>query len=146
MTRSVRIGKILIQRDEQTALPKLFYEKLPHDIKDRYVLLLDPMLATGGSAITAVKVLLSKGVSPVSLPPLRYFLRLFWYAIVFVAWDSLLIPGIPESRILFLNLICAPEGIAAFKEEFPELRIVTAFVDEGLDSRKYIPESVRWLI
>jgi uracil phosphoribosyltransferase len=62
--RSVRIGKILIQRDEQTALPRLFYEKLPHDIKDRYVLLLDPMLATGGSAITAVKVLLSKGSSP----------------------------------------------------------------------------------
>ena len=62
--RSVRIGKILIQRDEQTALPKLFYEKLPHDIKDRYVLLLDPMLATGGSAITAVKVLLSKGLDP----------------------------------------------------------------------------------
>ena len=64
--RSVRIGKILIQRDEQTALPKLFYEKLPHDIKDRYVLLLDPMLATGGSAITAVKVLLSKGLDPCS--------------------------------------------------------------------------------
>ena len=59
----MRIGKILIQRDEQTALPKLFYEKLPHDIKHRYVLLLDPMLATGGSAITAVKVLLSKGSS-----------------------------------------------------------------------------------
>ena len=54
----------MIQRDEQTALPKLFYEKLPHDIKDRYVLLLDPMLATGGSAITAVKVLLSKGIPP----------------------------------------------------------------------------------
>ena len=60
---SVRIGKILIQRDEETALPKLFYEKLPHDIKERYVLLLDPMLATGGSAITAVKVLLSKGAN-----------------------------------------------------------------------------------
>jgi uracil phosphoribosyltransferase len=60
----VRIGKILIQRDEETALPKLFYEKLPHDIKDRYVLLLDPMLATGGSAITAVRVLLSKGPAP----------------------------------------------------------------------------------
>ena len=42
-------------------MPKLFYEKLPSDIKDRYVLLLDPMLATGGSAITAVKVLLDKG-------------------------------------------------------------------------------------
>jgi uracil phosphoribosyltransferase len=61
LARSVRIGKILIQRDEETALPKLFYEKLPKDIKERYVLLLDPMLATGGSAITAVKVLLAKG-------------------------------------------------------------------------------------
>ncbi|KAH9448373.1 hypothetical protein Pst134EA_027685 [Puccinia striiformis f. sp. tritici] len=42
--RSVRIGKILIQRDEETALPKLFYAKLPDDIQERYVLLLDPML------------------------------------------------------------------------------------------------------
>jgi uracil phosphoribosyltransferase len=34
--------------------------------------------------------------------------------------------------------LSAPEGIIAFKEEFPRLRIVTAFVDEGLDSRKYL--------
>lgn len=47
--RSVRIGKILIQRDEETSKPRLFYEKLPEDIKDRWVLLLDPMLATGKS-------------------------------------------------------------------------------------------------
>lgn len=45
--RSVRIGKILIQRDEETSKPRLFYDKLPEDIKDRWVLLLDPMLATG---------------------------------------------------------------------------------------------------
>ncbi|OAA44916.1 uracil phosphoribosyltransferase [Metarhizium rileyi] len=45
--RSVRIGKILIQRDEDTAQPKLFYDKLPEDIADRWVLLLDPMFATG---------------------------------------------------------------------------------------------------
>lgn len=45
--RSVRIGKILIQRDEETAQPKLFYSKIPEDIADRWVLLLDPMLATG---------------------------------------------------------------------------------------------------
>lgn len=45
--RSVRIGKILIQRDEETAKPKLFYEKLPEDVGERWVLLLDPMLATG---------------------------------------------------------------------------------------------------
>lgn len=62
--RSVRIGKILIQRNEETAMPKLFYEKLPEDIADRYVFLLDPMLATGGSAILATEVLLSRGVKP----------------------------------------------------------------------------------
>lgn len=45
--RSVRIGKILIQRDEETSLPKLFYDKLPEDISQRWVLLLDPMFATG---------------------------------------------------------------------------------------------------
>lgn len=45
--RSVRIGKILIQRDEETAQPKLFYDKLPEDISQRWVLLLDPMFATG---------------------------------------------------------------------------------------------------
>lgn len=47
--RSVRIGKILIQRDEETSKPKLFYDKLPEDIAERWVLLLDPMLATGVS-------------------------------------------------------------------------------------------------
>lgn len=45
--RSVRIGKILIQRDEDTSKPRLFYDKLPEDIADRWVLLLDPMFATG---------------------------------------------------------------------------------------------------
>jgi uracil phosphoribosyltransferase len=42
--RSVRIGKILIQRDEDTAQAKLYYSKLPEDIADRWVFLLDPML------------------------------------------------------------------------------------------------------
>lgn len=62
--RSVRLGKILIQRDEETATPKLFYVKLPEDISERYVLLLDPLLATGGSAAMAVDVLIEKGVKP----------------------------------------------------------------------------------
>ncbi|KAL1928252.1 hypothetical protein VTP01DRAFT_3168 [Rhizomucor pusillus] len=61
--RSVRIGKILIQRDEETHKPKLFYAKLPKDIASRYVLLLDPMLATGGSAMQAVQVLLDNNVA-----------------------------------------------------------------------------------
>ncbi|CAE6430441.1 unnamed protein product, partial [Rhizoctonia solani] len=40
-----------LREDEETAQAKLFYSKLPEDIANRYVLLLDPMLATGGSAI-----------------------------------------------------------------------------------------------
>merc|ERR1712086_1167165 len=58
----IRIGKILIQRDEETALPKLFYSKLPQDIAERCVLLLDPMIATGGSAMKAIEVLMDNGV------------------------------------------------------------------------------------
>jgi len=104
--RSVRIGKILIQRDEETSLPKLFYDKLPEDIADRWVLLLDPMFATGGSATMAVEVLISRGV--------------------------------PEGRILFLNLIASPEGIEGFAKKFPKLRVVTAFIDQGLDAKNYI--------
>jgi uracil phosphoribosyltransferase len=104
--RSVRIGKILIQRNEETAQPKLYYEKLPPDVSDRWVLLLDPMLATGGSAIMAVEVLKARGV--------------------------------PEERILFLNLIASPEGIRNFAEKVPRVRVITAFVDQGMNEAKYI--------
>ena len=58
----IRIGKILIQRNKKTAKPILFYSKLQKDISNRYVLLLDPMLATGGSVCKAIEVLKSKGV------------------------------------------------------------------------------------
>ena len=60
--RAIRIGKILIQRDEETAQPTLFYQKLPEDIANRHVLLLDPMLATGGSVCKAIEVLKEHGV------------------------------------------------------------------------------------
>lgn len=58
----IRIGKILIQRDPTTKQPHLYYTKLPDDIADRHVLLLDPMLATGGTALAAIEVLLGLGV------------------------------------------------------------------------------------
>jgi uracil phosphoribosyltransferase len=60
---SIRIGKILIQRDKVTKLPRLYYSALPNDIAQRHVLLLDPMLATGGTALAAIKVLLDAGVA-----------------------------------------------------------------------------------
>lgn len=61
--RSIRIGKILIQRDKVTKLPRLYYAALPEDIAQRHVLLLDPMLATGGTALAAIQVLLDSGVA-----------------------------------------------------------------------------------
>ncbi len=60
--RSIRIGKILIQRNRETKLPHLYYFNLPSDISKRHVLLLEPMLATGGSALAAIQVLIQKGV------------------------------------------------------------------------------------
>jgi uracil phosphoribosyltransferase len=62
VVRGARIGKILIQRDHATKLPKLYYSNLPRDIASRHVLLLDPMLATGGTANAAIQVLLDQGV------------------------------------------------------------------------------------
>lgn len=59
----IKIGKILIQRDEETAEAKLIYTKLPKSISNgANILLLDPMLATGGTAIKAIKVLIDAGV------------------------------------------------------------------------------------
>lgn len=43
--------------------------------------------------------------------------------------------GVPEERILFLNLIASPEGIKNFSSKFPKLRVVTAFVDQASISR-----------
>lgn len=53
----VTVGKILIQRNEESKEKeaKLYYSKMPAGIKDMYVLLCDPMLATGGSAKAAIK-------------------------------------------------------------------------------------------
>ena len=49
-------------RDEETFIPVNYFFKVPKDIEKREVFLLDPMLATGGSAIDAIDLLKSKGV------------------------------------------------------------------------------------
>ena len=46
--------------------------------------------------------------------------------------------GVPEERILFINLIASPSGIAEFTKKFPKLRVVTAFIDGGLDKNKSV--------
>jgi len=81
--KGIKIGKLLIERRDRDGMllsraasgtatgdlsatasrvPRILYEKLPYDIADRYVLLLDPILATGVSAQAAIDLLLSRGV------------------------------------------------------------------------------------
>eukprot|EP00899_Mesostigma_viride_P011822 jgi/Mesvir1/20640/Mv14862-RA.1 len=98
--KGIKIGKILIHRVGDNG-QELIYEKLPSDIKDRSVLLLDPILATGNSAVQAIKILLRHGV--------------------------------PQQRIIFLNLISAPEGIQMVCNMFPDVTIVTSEIDAGLN-------------
>lgn len=62
--RSIRIGKILIQSDEETQRAKVYYAKFPPDIHRRKVLLMYPILSTGNTVIEAVKVLIEHGVQP----------------------------------------------------------------------------------
>ncbi len=69
---------------------------MPLDIANRMVLLLDPMLATGGSAIRAIEVLEKQGV--------------------------------PQSRIIFVNLFAAPEGIEKVSHE-KELPFFSSFLN-----------------
>jgi uracil phosphoribosyltransferase len=57
-----RIGHLGLQRDEQTHEPRAYYQKLPPDIAQTEVLVIDPMLATGGSAVAAISYLKKAGV------------------------------------------------------------------------------------
>jgi len=107
---SCTVGKILIQRDETSPNKeaRLLYTKMPPLHKLDYVILCDPMLATGGSAKTALNVLCKE--------PYR----------------------IPPSKIIFCNMICAPEGLQAMAKAYPDVKIVTACIDECLNAEKFI--------
>ena len=58
---NARVGHLGLQRDERTAVASQYYAKLPKNIEDSYVLLIDPMLATGGSAVAALDMLTRAG-------------------------------------------------------------------------------------
>ncbi len=58
---AARVGHIGMYRDEETLEPKEYYCKLPDGIEDKLVLIVDPMLATGGSACDAIALLKKRG-------------------------------------------------------------------------------------
>jgi uracil phosphoribosyltransferase len=99
-----RVGFIGLFRDEETLEPVEYYVKLPGDIANRDVILLDPMLATGNSTAAAIETVKRVGATSVRL----------------------------------IALIAAPEGIERVHRDHPEVPVVVAAVDRGLNDKGYI--------
>ena len=99
-----RVGFIGLYRDEATLHPVEYYVKLPQDVADRDVILLDPMLATGNSTASAIATVKEAGAAHVRL----------------------------------ISVIAAPEGIANIERRHPDVLIVVAAIDRGLNDRGFI--------
>lgn len=99
------VWHIGIYRNEETLQPVTYYNKVPSRTDIDLALVLDPMLATGGSAIAAVDIL-----------------KDYWSA----------------SRIKFLGLIAAPEGVRALQSVHPDVAIHLAAIDSHLNAQGYI--------
>jgi len=101
---SARVGHLGLYRDPQTLGTVEYYYKMPSEIGDRDVIIVDPMIATGNSAVAAVDRV--KTAAPKS--------------------------------IKFVCILAAPEGVANFHDNHPDVPIFTAAIDERLDERGYI--------
>src|SRR5512140_3348973 len=99
-----RVGHVGLYRDHDTLEPVDYYFKVPGDASERDFFLLDPMLATGGSAVAAVT----------SLKRTR------------------------ATRIRFLCLVAAPEGVKRLSKEHPDVQIYCASLDRELNDQGYI--------
>jgi uracil phosphoribosyltransferase len=99
-----RVGFIGLYRNEETLQPVEYYLKLPADVADRDVILLDPMLATGNSTVHAVQLVEDAGATSVRL----------------------------------IAIIAAPEGIENIQRNHPDVQIVVAAIDRGLNEKGYI--------
>ena len=64
---SARVGHVGLYRDPETHEPVEYYCKLPEDIDQRKIIIVDPMLATGGSAVAAVDFVKAKGAKDIAL-------------------------------------------------------------------------------
>lgn len=67
LTPAAKVGHVGLYRDPETLKPVEYYCKLPQDIEEREMIIVDPMLATGGSAVAAIDVLKSRGANSIKL-------------------------------------------------------------------------------
>ncbi len=61
---AARVGHVGLYRDEETMEPVEYFVKMPNNIEDRHMYVVDPMLATGGSAIAAIDSVIERGAKP----------------------------------------------------------------------------------
>ncbi|HKI94269.1 MAG TPA: uracil phosphoribosyltransferase [Gemmatimonadales bacterium] len=101
---NARVGHIGLYRDHDTLQPVDYYFKIPGSEEDRIFFVLDPMLATGGSAVQAVSALKHAGAT----------------------------------RIRFLCLVAAPEGVQRMEQAHPDVPIFAAALDRQLNGSGYI--------
>lgn len=101
---AARVGHIGLYRDPETLQPVEYFAKLPQDIEERDFIVVDPMLATGGSAIEAINSLKKRGAT----------------------------------KIRFMCLIAAPEGVKLLQDAHPDVDIYIAALDEKLNDHGYI--------
>ena len=93
-----------LYRDEQTLQPREYYNKLPRQCAATLGIVVDPMLATGGSAARTCQILHDAGIP----------------------------------RLIFIALLAAPEGVAAFTARMPDVPVVVGAVDEKLNTAGFI--------
>ena len=67
MVPSARVGHIGMFRDEETLQPHVYFAKFPSDIAERDIIIVDPMLATGGSAVEAITEMKKRGCKNIKL-------------------------------------------------------------------------------
>ncbi|MGY3606444.1 MULTISPECIES: uracil phosphoribosyltransferase [unclassified Bradyrhizobium] len=101
---SARVSHIGLYRDPETLEAVEYFFKAPHDLADRTAILMDPMLATGNSAVAGAHLLKKRAARD----------------------------------IRFVCLLAAPEGIAHFQKEHPDVPLWTAAIDERLNDHGYI--------
>ena len=64
---AAKVGHLGLYRDPETLQPVEYYSKFPQDIEEREMIIVDPMLATGGSAVAAIDVLKANGAKSIKL-------------------------------------------------------------------------------
>jgi uracil phosphoribosyltransferase len=101
---SARVGHVGLYRDAKLQTAVEYYLKLPHSMEERDAIVINSVLATGGTASAAVRRVREAGARSVK----------------------------------FACLIAAPEGIAGFKADHPDVPVYTCAVDPGLDARGFI--------